>query len=189
MNSGENNTLKIRLRLPNGEEFEAEGPREFIEQERNYFLALIGQGKAAAQALAQSAGLAVVQPKPAPNTAAPQHTEQYLWEKLLKEDGDTLILRRKAKLPPQEVAALVLAGARVLLKQPAYPALELARSLKACGIEGGRLDRLLAGEIQAGRIVGEGTKRSRTYKLTPQGFARAFALAEKLLQNTQISAF
>ena len=189
MNNGENNTLKIRLRLPNGEEFEAEGPREFIEHERNYFLALIGQGKAAAQALSQSAGLAAAPRATFPNTPTPQHTEQYLWEKLLKEDGDTLILRRKTKLTPQEVAALVLAGARVLFKKPAYPALELARSLKTCGIEGGRLDRLLAGEIQAGRIVGEGTKRSRTYKLTPQGFARAFTLAEKLLQNTQISAF
>ncbi len=188
MNS-ENNILKIRFRLPNGEEFEAEGTREFIEHERNYFLALIGQGKAAAQALSQSAGLIAVRPQPAPNTAAPQHTEQYLWEKLLKEDGETLILRRKTKLTPQEVAAIVLAGARVLLKKPAYPALELARSLKACGIEGGRLDRLLAGEIQAGRMVGEGIKRNRTYQLTPQGLARAFVLAEKLLQNSPFSAF
>ena len=190
MNNGENNILKIRFRLPNGEEFEAQGTREFIEHERNYFLALIGQGKAAAQALAQSSGLAAAPPRATfPNTNTPQHTEQYLWEKLLKEDENTLILRRKAKLTPQEVAAIVLAGARVLLKTPAYPALELARSLKACGIEGGRLDRLLAGEIQAGRIVGEGTKRSRTYKLTPQGLARAFVLAEKLLQNTQITTF
>ena len=188
MNS-ENNTLKIRFRLPNGEEFEAEGPREFIEAQRNYFLALIGQGKAAAQALSQSAGLAAAPRATFPNTNTPQHTEQYLWEKLLKEDDNTLILRRKAKLPPQEVAALILAGARVLLKKPAYPALELARSLKACGIEAGRLDRLLTGEIQAGRIVGEGNKRSRTYKLTPQGFAKAFALAEKLLQSVPNSAF
>ena len=116
--NGENNTLKMRIRLPNGEEFEAEGPREFIEAQRNYFLALIGQGKAAAQALSQSAGLAAVQPNPAPNTTAPQHTEQYLWEKLLKEDENTLILRRKAKLTPQEIATIVLAGARVLLKTP-----------------------------------------------------------------------
>ena len=174
MNNGENNTLKMRFRLPNGEEFEAEGPREFIEQERNYFLALIGQTK--------PGGLATL---PAPQTTlqTPQHTEQYLWEKLLKEDGDTLILRHKTKLTAQELAALVLAGARVLLKKPAYPALELARSVKACGIEGGRLDRLLAGEIQAGHMVGEGSKRGRTYKLTDEGFARAFVLAEKLLKQ------
>lgn len=187
--NNENNTLKIHFKLPNGEEFEAEGPREFIDSQRNYFLALIGQSKAAAQALSQSVNLTAVQPKPVPNTAAPQHTEQYLWEKLLKEDDNTLILRRKTKLAPQDVAAILLAGARVLLKKPNYPALELARSLKACGVTEGRLDRLLAGETQAGRIVGEGTKRGRTYKLTPQGFARAFALAEKLLSNTQISAF
>ena len=35
--------LKIRFRFPGGEEFEAEGSREFIEQQRNYFLALIGK--------------------------------------------------------------------------------------------------------------------------------------------------
>ena len=173
MNS-ENNTLKIRLRLPNGEEFEAQGPREFIERERNYFLALIGQTKPAISATPSA------QITPTANTP---HTELYLWEKVLKEDGQTLILRHKTKLTPPETAAIVLAGARVLLKKPAYPALELARSLKACGIAGGRLDRLLAGEIQAGRMVGEGSKRSRTYKLTPEGFAKAFVLAEKLLKG------
>ena len=177
MNSGENNTLKIRLRLPNGEEFEAQGPREFIERERNNFLALVGLAKPAV-----AVPVPAVTPTPVSCVTAP-HTELYLWEKLLKEDGDTLFLRRKAKLTAQEVAALLLAGARVLLQKPAYPALELARSLKACGIAGGRLDRLLAGEIQAGRLVGEGTKRSRTYKLTDEGFARAFVLAEKLLKQ------
>lgn len=177
MNNGENTSLKIRLRLPNGEEFEAEGPREFIEQQRNYFLALIGRNQTAQPAtnghLAPSAPLQI-----------PSHSQMYLWEKLLKEDGDTLILRRKTKLAPQELAAIVLAGSSVLLKKSAYPALELARSLKACHIDAGRLDRLLAGEIQAGRIIGEGAKRSRTYKLTPEGFAKAFVLAEKLLNGS-----
>ncbi len=194
MNSGENNTLKIRFRLPNGEEFEAEGPREFIEAQRNYFLALIGQGKAAAQALSQSAAFPISQPQTTPlntpaTTAPAQHTELYFWEKLLKEDGETLLLRHKAKLSPQETALILLAGARVLLKKPAYPALELARSLKACGVETGRLDRLLAGEVQAGRLVGEGSKRSRTYKLTAEGFARSFVLAEKLLKATTQTPF
>lgn len=174
MDDTANHTLKIRFRLPNGEEFEAQGTREFIERERNYFLGLIGhQAQHAAAAPAVSSTAANNSP----------HTELHLWEKLLKEDEQTLILRRKAKLSPQETALLLLAGARVLLKKPAYPALELARSLKACGMEGGRLDRLLAGEIQAGRLTGEGTKRNRTYQLTPEGFAKAFVLAEKLLKQ------
>lgn len=179
--NNENNMLKIRFRLPNGEEFEAEGPREFIERERNYFLNLIGAAQPAASLVVSSA-FKSSQPSITPANAP--HTELYLWEKLLKEDGDTLCLRRKTKLSAQEVALVLLAGARVLLKKPAYPALELARSLKACGIAGGRLDRLLSAEIQAGRLVGEGTKRSRTYKLSNEGFARAFTLAEKLLNGS-----
>ncbi len=180
MNNAENDLLKIRLRLPNGEEFEAQGPREFIERERNYFLALIGHAAPSATPIVSAR--APIQTLTSP--AHSSHTEMYLWEKLLKEDGNILILRHKAKLLPQEVAALLLAGARVLLKKPAYPALELARSLIACGINEGRLDRLLASEIQAGRIVGEGNKRGRTYKLTNEGFARAFVLAEKLLKDS-----
>ena len=179
MNSAENDLLKIRLRLPNGEEFEAQGPREFIERERNYFLALIGHAAPGATPIV-SAQAPLQMPRPITHTP---HTELYLWEKLLKEDGNVLILRHKAKLPPQDVASLLLAGARVLLKKPAYPALELARSLIACGINEGRLDRLLACEVQAGRIVGEGSKRGRTYKLTNEGFARSFVLAEKLLKE------
>ena len=180
MNS-ENNMLKIRFRLPNGEEFEAEGPREFIERERNYFLNLIRAAQPA-DSLAVSSVSQALQSAVTPANAP--HTELYLWEKLLKEDGDTLCLRRKTKLSAQNVALLLLAGARVLLKKPAYPALELARSLKTCGVDGGRLDRLLSAEIQAGRLMGEGTKRSRTYKLTNEGLARAFALAEKLLNES-----
>ena len=176
--NNEENVLKIRFRLPNGEEFEAQGPREFIERERNYFLALLGTAKTATPATPATAIHA-----PQLTSAPIPHPEFYLWEKLLKEDGDTLTLRRKTKLPAQEVALVLLAGARVLLHKPAYPALDLAHSLKACGINEGRLDRLLAPEIQAGRMVGEGTKRSRTYQLTNEGFAKAFAIAENLLKQ------
>lgn len=179
MNSGENNNLKIRFKLPSGEEFEAEGPREFIDQERAKFLALVNQP--------QPTLTPALQPQTKPTDQPP--TELFFWEKLLKEDGSTLVLRHKTKWSAQETALVLLAGARVLLKQPAYPALELARSLIACGIEEGRLDRLLASEIQAGRIVGEGIKRSRTYQLTNEGFARAFVLAEKQLKELKQPPF
>ena len=232
---GGNNTLKIRFRLPNGEEFEAQGPLEFIERERNYFLTLLRnlqtrQNNAAGQPRPTSASTIPVQPFPigqlqqpgtqtdgipafpaaaqpfaagrplAPGTPGGANNfgtfqpseadfhaanlgELRLWERLFKEDGSTLILRQKAKLPAAEMALLILAGARVLFKNPAYPALELARSLKACGINGGRLDRLLLPEIQSGRLIGAGTKRSRTYRLTEEGFAKAFVLAEKLIRQ------
>lgn len=189
MNSEENNTLKIRLRLPNGEEFEAQGPREFIERERNYFLALIRQSPTT-QPLNFSPGTATPHPTlvsagqqsfMAPGSAQP--SELRLWERVFKEDANALILRQKAKLSAPELALLILAGARVLLQKEEYSALDLAHSFKACGGKGGRLDRLLTPELQAGRILAVGSKRSRTYRLTAEGFARAFTMAEKLIKS------
>ncbi len=168
MNTEEHTTLKIRFRLPNGEEFEAEGPQAFIESQRNYFLGLIGHIAPA------------LQPRFPQTPLPPLHSETYVWEQLLKEDGNILTLRQKTKLSAQDTALILLAGARVLLRKSAYPALDLARSLKSCGIDEGRQDRLLAGEIQAGRMIAHGVKRSRTYQLTEEGFARAFMLAENL---------
>ena len=176
MNNEENKPLKIRFRLPNGEEFEAEGPQDFIETQRNYFLTLIG--RAAIRPPLQQSNSPISPTLPTP----PPPTEIYHWERLFTEEEHTLTLRPKTKLPPQDIALLVLAAARVLLNRPAYSALELAHSLKTCGVAGNRLDRLLAGEIQAGRILAQGAKRSRSYQLTDEGFARAFVLSEKLAQ-------
>ncbi len=169
MNNSTDTALKMRFRLPNGEEFEAEGPREFIESQRNYFLALIGQ---------------TAKPQPPSNTLRlspiKEHTETYLWERLLREDEGILVLRRRTKLSMAEIAEILIAGARILLKKEGYSALELAKSLKASGIEGGRLDRALSSEIQNGRLIAQGSKRSRTYRLSEEGFARALIMAEKL---------
>ncbi len=194
MNNQAEPILKMRFRLPNGEEFEAEGTREFIERERNYFLALIGQQKAPVSQVSPTISAPAIPHPPVPalsnapalstaSASTPYHTELYLWERLLKEDGEVLTLRRKAKLTVPELAAILIAGARVLLKKKAYSALELAKSLKACGVAEGRLDRILAPEIQAGRLVAQGAKRSRTYSLTDEGFAKAFVLAEKLSKS------
>ena len=176
MNNSTEPTLKMRFRLPNGEEFEAEGTREFIESQRNYFLRMIGHTETNNP-----------QTNSFSNTLPEQqhHTEQYLWERIFKEDGDTLILRNKTKLVTVDIAMLLLAGARILLKKGEYSALELAKSLKASGIEGGRLDRLLAPAIQAEYLSAQGSKRSRTYKLSDSGFAKAYILLEKLLQNRE----
>lgn len=180
MNTEGENKLRIRFRLPNGEEFEAEGPREFIENQRNYFLTLIGTS-------AKTDFTHTPSPAPAalPHNTKGQispHTELFFWEQIFKNESNTLILRHKIKLDASDLALLVLAGARVLLQKPSYSALELAKSFKVNGGVPGRLDRLLLGEIQSRRILAQGSKRSRTYQLSEEGFARAFILAEKLQQ-------
>lgn len=217
--SGNDKIFKIRFRFPNGEEFEAEGNREFIEQQRNYFLALIGKQRTpsviSAEPSARRTGF-IRQPLPPTSSKMPSaaaipaqaphsHTPQTdlslppaergdispsaansafpalrLWERILKEDGDIVVLRKKTHLSAQEGALLLIAGTRVLLKQPACTALNLSRALKKSGFDGGRLDRLLAPDIKNGHITSDGSKRSRTYRLSNEGFARSFVLAEKL---------
>ncbi len=216
--------FKIRFRFPNGEEFEAEGNRDFIEQQRNYFLALIGKRSPASvislePAAQRSRTLAPAAPKPAdlgaaasapradlslpwPNLSLPPADLSLppaqrgasaesaafpalrLWERILKEDGEIVVLRKKMRLSPNEGALLLLAGARVLLKQPACSALNLSRALKKSGFDEVRLDRLLAPDIKNGHITSDGSKRSRMYRLTNEGFARSFVLAEKLGSET-----
>lgn len=202
--------LKIRFRFPGGEEFEAEGTPEFIEQQRNYFLALIGkntpiqlkrspipgQQPSPETALASAISFpqaSKIQPIPPKFTTLPDATAlastpaldafpaRRLWEKLLKEEGDLILLRRKMRLDAPAAALLILAGARVLLNCPSYSALNLSQALQKSGFtSSGRLDRLLAQEIKNGYLTSEGIKRGRLYRLSNQGFAHAFVLAEKL---------
>ncbi len=198
--------LKIRFRLPNGEEFEAEGPQDFIESQRNYFLNLIARKASFNQAfpgpitqaafpVPQAPAQAILSTVPAALRAenslttlgTPERsaatTENLsvskLWEQLLKREGDWLILRRKSHLSAQEAALLILAGAKNLLAQPAYRAILLAKSLKLSGFETARLDRLLTEEIKASYIIASGSKRGRDYSLTPTGYTKAFVLAKK----------
>lgn len=226
--------LKIRFRFPGGEEFEAEGSREFIEQQRNYFLVLIGKKMSGPATSAIPAPRKRTTypltggPKPTASqtvpasplfspTAIPQTTPNAptplpplssvppalrggaalqadmpladipqpvrLWEQLLKEEGDIVVLRRKMRLSAAEAASLLVAGARVLLKKPNYPALHLSQSMRKSGFDEGRLDRILAPEIRNGHLASDGSKRSRTYRLTNEGFAKAFVLAEKLAKE------
>lgn len=192
--------LKIRFRFPGGEEFEAQGTPEFIEKQRNYFLDLIGKRPTAHPAVPQkttdlsftTAPHSTAKPIDADTTSAgfpSQHNSaaqaafpaKRLWEKLLKEEGGEILLRRKMRLEAQDAALLLLAGARVLLNQPACKALYLSQVLQKSGFSDvGRLDRLLQKEIYNGYLQSDGIKRGRTYSLTNAGFARAFVLAEKL---------
>lgn len=187
-------TLKIRFRFPGGEEFEAQGTLEFIEKQRNYFLSLIGKQQPSQYTGAASIPTApsTIQPfqaenpipspsHPAPSAAQEAFPAKRLWEKLFKEEGEEVVLRRKMRLEPQEAALLLLAAARVLLNKPECKALTLSQMLQKSGFTNiGRLDRLLQPDVANGYLQSNGAKRGRVYLLTNAGFARAFVQAEKL---------
>lgn len=164
---------KIRFKFPNGEEFEAEGSLEFIESQRNYFFALMEKKNA------QPVAPALVRPQSTPKEPSYPH----LWEDLLRQEQDLLVLRKKHKITAVQAAFVILAGAKMVLGKDSYSALELSRSLKLSGFETGRLDRLLKGEVSIGRLQAGGAKRSRAYQLTPQGMAHATLLAQKLINQ------
>ena len=129
----------------------------------------------------QDTDSAALPANPAPiSTGTVQETR--LWEELVKTEENLVILRRKNRLLTAETAALVLiAAAKVLLgAQNGYSALHLSKSLSKSGYGGERLDRTLGGEIRRGTVKSEGSKRSRVYLLSDEGFAKAFVLAEKL---------
>lgn len=110
-----------------------------------------------------------------------------LWEQIVRTDDKLVFLRRKSRQLSADTAALVLiAAAKVLLRATdGYSALLLSKALKKSGYGGERLDRVLAGEMRQGIVRSEGTKRSRAYLLSNEGFARAYVLASKLATEWQ----
>ncbi len=116
---------------------------------------------------------------------SPAEPNLRLWEELCKTEEDMVVLRRKSRLLTPETAALLLiAGAKVLLQaENGFSALNLSKSLAKSGYGGSRLDRVLAGELKRGSIKSFGSKRSRLYSLSDEGFARAFVLAGKVIEE------
>ena len=195
-----NKTQKIRFKFANGEEFEAEGNPEFIESQRDYFLALVNKrkpntltpredasvsGTLAPRLYATAPGTYTHTPTPT-QAPEPPFSNSRLWEQLLKQEGDKVVLRRKFRLSPHEASMLILGGAKILLNKTAYSALALSQAVELSGFQISRLDRQLAPAVKLGYIVSEGSKRSRTYALTPAGFAHAFMLAQKKAADTTL---
>ncbi|MCQ2410067.1 MAG: hypothetical protein MJ053_00565 [Elusimicrobiaceae bacterium] len=194
MNNENNLAQKIRLKFANGEEFEAEGNREFIESQRDYFLALVKKLPPARQQSGNPSAedtvatgtlvpaLYATSSSSKKGHAAPQNPvfpNTRLWEQLLTQEGEQLALRRKFHLSADEAALILLAGGRELLNKEGGSALWLSRALEKSNFAVPRLDRLLAPAVKLGLIQSQGAKRSRLYMLTPAGLARAFVLAEK----------
>ena len=159
---------KLRLKDPSGAEFEAEGPAEFILNEKTSFLEELRHRSAALGQLA------------APdNHEAPLKAD--FWDKTISLKGDHLELRIKSpEIGPAEAALILLAANRAINHKEDLGAMTLSKALKTSGYEPDRLDRLLAKEIREGRATASGTKRNRTYRLTQKGLEKAYLAIKKL---------
>jgi hypothetical protein len=161
---------KLRLKLPDGAEFEAEGSLEFVRSERIEFIAGLKP-----QALGPSST-----PK-APGRAGQE--PEMAWETMIERKGHDIHLR--AKLPedrPLKDACLVLlAASQKLLHQPKPTAAKLAKWLRVSGYPVQRMDRALQEAIAQGELLSSGSRRARRYELTGPGRIKAFLLAHQLM--------
>lgn len=157
---------RVRLKLPNGAELEAEGEAEFVRREREDFL--IRQ--------TQVSG-------PATGAAGTGREPRVDWNAVVEARHGGLTLRGKIpggdKAGKDACLALLMASEK-LLSQPKPTAAMLAKWLRTSGYPVGRMDRMLQDAISQGELLSTGSRRSRRYELTASGKIKALLLAEGL---------
>lgn len=177
---------RLRLRLPDGSELEAEGAESFVERQRDDFLS-----RAPAPAPDQRRTQAnQPQPEEAPwpppaqaRPAAPTPAEPRIaWDAITELRGPSLLLRAKLPNPAseQDACLVLLACSHKILNNPKPTATQLAKWLRGSGYPVGRMDRALEGAVSAGQLLSSGSRRSRRYELTASGRLRALILADRL---------
>lgn len=161
---------RLRLRWPNGAEFEAEGSDEFVARESREFQKSLQTAPAMPAAMASGAR----QNAPgAPDIA---------WSEICDQKGSTLQLR--SKLGPgkgqQEACLVLMACARQRLNEAKPTGTQLAKWLRRSGYPIARLDRTLQEAVTGGLILAAGSRRARRYELTAPGRLKALLLSEEL---------
>ncbi|OGS07758.1 MAG: hypothetical protein A2270_04970 [Elusimicrobia bacterium RIFOXYA12_FULL_51_18] len=162
------NHYKLRLKDPSGAEFEAEGPIEFILNEKACFLEDLKHRPP------------VLKTQDAPDQYGPA-CETGFWDKIIVFKNDLAELRVKSpEIDAAEAALILMSASRAINRKEDLSAITLSKTLKTSGYEPERLDRLLAKEIKEGRATASGTKRNRTYHITPKGMEKAYLAIKKL---------
>lgn len=153
---------KLRIKHPSGAEFEAEGPAEFILQEKEGFLSRL------------------TAPENQPGEPA-EATRESLWKTLAEpRNGLTILKNKHPGLKAGDAALLILAADRLLNGSQGMGAIALSKAIKASGYAPERIDRLLTRPNKEGLLKASGTKRNRAYHITDKGLERAWLEARKL---------
>ncbi len=167
--------LRLRFRLPSGAEFEAEGPRSFITEEKDVFLSELGERTATGTP-------EQIQRKPVVQQALGA-VPDIAWDAIIERRGDRQIQLRgklKAEHSEKEACLVLLAAAERLLNEPKPLATMLAKWLRASGYAILRIDRAIQEGLSQGQIIASGSKRARRYELTGPGKIKAYLLAHEL---------
>lgn len=158
------NPHRVRLKLPNGAELEAEGDAEFVRAERQEFILL-------------------QTPAPGAAPAGPQREPRVEWTAVVEAKSGGLTLRGKIQggdKAGKDACLVLLMASERLLSQPRPTATMVAKWLRASGYPIGRMDRTLQDAVAQGELLSSGSRRARRYELTATGKIRALLLAEQL---------
>ncbi len=156
---------RVRLKLANGAEMEAEGDAEFVRQERAEFLLMQTRGPAA------------------PGSPEGSREPRVEWNAVVEAKSGGLVLRGKipgADKSGRDASLVLLMASERLLSQPRPTAAMLGKWLRVSGYPVGRMDRTMQDAISQGDLLSSGSRRSRRYELTATGKIRALLLAEQL---------
>lgn len=178
---GDNSAKKLRLRFPNGFEFEALGSEEFIKEQLQSFLGPENN-------LSSTAPPQTKTEFGSPgnkNNSNGNNPIGIQWEKIAEKSRNDLLLRSKLENLGQaaEACLILMAASKDMANHPRPSALELARWLRKSGYPIARIDRILQNAAKNGDILVSGSRRGRKYELSPSGRLKALLIAEKLSER------
>ena len=204
--------IRIRIRIPSGAEFEAEGTEELVLSEKEKFikkfandyeaikntdLEIIGVEEENQKKLnhQNSFGEIKVHEVEQKKFGQPDllfsvdKTEggiepKNAWETITRKGKNQhlVIISKDKSINAAEAVLILLAAEQQLSGNFEIPALILSGMLKSSGFQARRLDRLLQQYIDNGYIKYTGTKRGRAYSLSEKGFQKAALLAHIMIK-------
>jgi len=185
-----NAACRIRLKLPDGSELEAEGDPDFVRSERERFLASKQPG-GAQEPIKQEmpASRPAPEEKQAPGAAGGTAGSHYspLWNTIIEPKGEGIQLR--AKLDQDKTGAdaclVLLNAAQKILNVSKPTAAQIAKWLRASGYPIQRVDRAVSEALGRGDLLASGSRRARRYELTGPGRVKALHLANQLAERFQ----
>lgn len=169
--------LKIKI---GPHEFEAEGTTEAVQQQFESFKELVARASSIPSPdPEQSASLPPI--NPVVNGAPLTPKAELLLSKIMRVDGRVVSLTVPAR-GLEETVLLILFGQRVLRQNDSVTGAELMDGIKSTGsFVVRRIDKLMEDLGRSGDVIVVGEHRSKRYRLTNAGNARAVKIANDLL--------
>lgn len=171
-------TYRLKIKIGT-HEFEAEGPVQVVQAQFAVFKELVSSSAANVPAATAVATSSVSQSQ----QEIKQEPEiDGRLDKIMRLDNRTISLTVPAETP-EEAILLLLYGQKILRKNDSVTGAEVIDGIKATGgLAVNRADRHLDKLGDSGDVIVIGERRSRRYRLTNTGLAKARQVANNKLQ-------